>query len=71
MKYDMNLRCLHTSRILSIVHFVFFIRACLADPQGASVQNQAELGNIKHTQQPPTYPQEQYAQQQHQPYPAQ
>ncbi|KAM7218172.1 hypothetical protein V8F06_006463 [Rhypophila decipiens] len=32
--------------ILAIVHFVFFIRACLADPQGSG-QHQAELGAVK------------------------
>ncbi|KAK3994853.1 hypothetical protein QBC44DRAFT_260911 [Cladorrhinum sp. PSN332] len=32
--------------VLSIVHFVFFVRACLADPQGNGA-SQAELGQVK------------------------
>lgn len=48
--------------VLTIVHLVFFVRACLADPQG-SAAGQAELGQVK----PPA--QQQYPAQQ--PYPVQ
>jgi hypothetical protein len=62
-------------RILAIVHFVFFIKACLADPQGSS-HNQAELGAVKHNEAPattfpdqPVYGQQQvYPPAQQQPY---
>jgi hypothetical protein len=61
--------------VLMIVVLVFFIRACLADPEGtgvAAAQPGAELGNVKHevsstvtpvptAQQPYAPPQAQYA----------
>lgn len=54
--------------ILSIVHLVFFVRACMADPNGTSAPNQAELGQVKYQGQPneqygqPQYGQPQYGQ---------
>ncbi|KAK3688066.1 hypothetical protein B0T22DRAFT_143618 [Podospora appendiculata] len=58
--------------ILSIVHFVFFIKAALADSEGSGANN-AELGQVKPAEfvQPApvqaAYPQQQYPQQPQQP----
>jgi hypothetical protein len=59
--------------ILSIVHLVFLVQACQADPEGkGSAQNQAELGQVHHKQQEApaeasyggqTHPQQTYPQQ--------
>ncbi|KAM7198599.1 hypothetical protein V8F20_006129 [Naviculisporaceae sp. PSN 640] len=45
--------------ILCIVHFVFFIRACLSDPEGNG-QNQAELGAVKAEPAVQSYPAQAY-----------
>lgn len=49
--------------ILSIVNLFFFVRACLADPEGSNAQNQAELGQVKQEPTPASYPAGQYPQQ--------
>jgi len=61
--------------ILSIVHLVFFVKFCMANPQQTTPGN-AELGNVKPEQQPYVtaaqypagQPAGQYPQQQQQPY---
>jgi hypothetical protein len=61
-------------RILLIVHFVFFVMACVRDPGTNTVSN-AELGQVKAQEAYPSqqpYPAQQpYGAQPQQPYPAQ